>query len=143
MTALLNPPMQAELSADEVEHLTSFRFTDANPQMNRRMSQSWFRELPEFVQDIVIEVLGLGAGEWDELVEAGAALDATGIGRYSIPTTIASVRRQLGAKWGRPRRNACGDCDGTLVAIDIDGSVTGTLDAPFWCFCADGARGGA
>ncbi|MGW1677738.1 hypothetical protein [Saccharopolyspora sp. NPDC002376] len=134
MTAVLNAPkIQPELSQGEIEEITSFRFTDLNPQMNRSLCQSMFRDLPEFVQDIVEDKFDLCAGEWDELVKMGDVLEFTGAGSHKIPSRIASVQRQI--RRGNSRRNVCEDCDGTCVQIDWDGSITGEPGTPAWCFC--------
>jgi len=136
VTAVLNAPatpFQPELSNEDVKSLTSFRFTDVNPVSGRWFSRSRFRDLPEFVQDIVEDVIDLCAGEWDELVKTGEVLEFTGAGSYKIPAKIASVQRQI--RRGGSRRNVCEDCDGTCVELDFDGSITGSVNTPMLCTC--------
>ncbi|MEU6128820.1 hypothetical protein ABZ805_06565 [Saccharopolyspora sp. NPDC047091] len=132
MTAVLE--RSAGPSLTEVEYVTSFRFTDVSPRSGRAFGRTLFRDLPEFMQDIV-EDLGVRPAEWDALVREGAAVEVTGGGRYGIPRRAASVLRRM--TWnGKPRSaRACPDCDGTCVDIDPDGSVTGVVGTPMICSC--------
>jgi hypothetical protein len=129
----VRPKFSAMFSASEIESMTSFRFTDANPEMGRSYAESVFRDLPEFMQDFVEDVLDLCVEKWNVLVALGKVLEFTGTGRYTIPASLPCVRRL--ARRGEGRSGFCPECDGSLVMIDTDGSYTGVLGTPVICTC--------
>ncbi|PKW13492.1 hypothetical protein [Saccharopolyspora spinosa] len=138
MTAVPNAPtVQPVFSRAEIESMTSFRFTDPNPEMGRTYAESAFRDLPEFVQDIVEDVIDLSAWKWNVLVELGQVLEFTGTFRYTIPRSLPCVQRL--ARRGEGRSGFCPECDGSLVMIDTDGSYTGELGTPVICTCVNWA----
>lgn len=114
------------------------RFGEINPLTGRAYTDSWFRELPEYAAEVVTDVLGMAPGEWDALVRAGAAGARLS---YAVARLGFSVGSWLVGEAGRRAggvapEGVCGDCWGSCVAFDSDGSMTGTVGVPIVCVCA-------
>jgi hypothetical protein len=93
-----------------------FRFSEVNDMTGRPFAESPFRDLPEFVADVVVDRVGLCPGEWDDLVESGEAYDFVGFSdSYTVPDTVARLVTCTtcggqGVDLRRLRR--CEGCDG-------------------------------
>ncbi|WP_225978108.1 HAD family acid phosphatase [Gandjariella thermophila] len=97
---------------------------------------SRFAELPAYAANVV-RGTRLSPEQWDALVAAGGASAVPGIGGWHA---LAGWRAEVNSRdYDNPPADVCGDCFGTCVTADIDGSITGTVGEPFLCFCAQGA----
>lgn len=108
-----------------------FRFADMNPMSGVPYAASVFADLPPFV---ACEASVVGP-EWDALVargEAGYVVDPSTWFSLAEVHEAAVVRSCLS-----PPSAVCGDCWGTWVCTDFDGSCTGTRGAVMWCSCVD------
>jgi len=115
-----------------------FRFSDDNPLTLEPYARSRFDDLPGYAQDVVENRLGVKPAAWDALVDQGEAYGTTGYRRaYSITGWLRSTRQH---RHGTPPSGVCAECWGTCVELDTDGSLTGTVDQPVVCFCADPRR---
>jgi hypothetical protein len=84
----------------------------------------------------VVTDAGYTAEQWNQLVTAGTVMEHPafrGKHQLSDPKTWAAQVAMRDVK--APLATQCPDCWGTGLAADYDGSVTGTFNAPFVCWC--------
>lgn len=111
-----------------------FRFSDENPLTLEPYARNKFGDLPPYVEDVILDEVGLTREEWDALVEKNETYAVVGPNRYySLSRFLGTVRRRKGR--AAPSGRVCGDCWGTLAADDYDGSITGRPGTVFVCFC--------
>lgn len=116
---------------------TTFAFTDVNPVSRRPYAQSRFRDLPLWAANVVLDA-GYRVDDWNDLVRTRSVLE---IDTFRATHPLASGKdwdRTLArrAKQGEPQDGrTCQECWGTGLSHDFDGSMTGTLNAPFICYC--------
>jgi hypothetical protein len=117
----------------------AFALADRNPRNGRRYQDSLYQELPPYA----VAVIGLTRDAWNGLVRqraVGLALDVQQV--HSLAPMLAQLKARQQMVWDGDLDIAetigvlCGECLGTSIAHDFDGSVTGVLDAPYLCLCA-------
>ncbi|GAB3480073.1 hypothetical protein FB471_3234 [Amycolatopsis cihanbeyliensis] len=111
-----------------------FRFSDENPLTLEPYAECGFGDLPPYIEDVIVDELGLKPTEWNALVDERAVYELVDPDRWF------SLERFCGQVAARGRRSgppaACPDCWGTLAACDADGSITGRVGTPHLCLCA-------
>jgi hypothetical protein len=114
------------------EGCRDFSFADVNPLTGVAFMRSRFEDLPYLV-GLVVHRLCLSDREWDRLVGAGGVAEEIDCFRQrQIPFTLAcSVPDQS----GDPPEGLCGDCWGTGVLADSDGSMSGIIGCAIVCLC--------
>lgn len=117
-----------------VEVSERFRFSDENPLTLEPYARGRFGDLPPYIEDVIVEQLGLAPTRWNALVGAGEVYSVVGpFQEFSLAGFLRSVQER--DVWDGSE-DVCGDCWGTLAAKDYDGSVTGRTDGVYVCFCA-------
>jgi hypothetical protein len=112
-----------------------FRFLDTNPLTGRPYRVSRFDDLPLFIGAVVERLVGLSPREWDALVRKGEVAEHVDCFReHLVPWTLDVPLQQ--ARTGSAPADVCGDCWGSCVDIDTDGSFTGVVGISFVCGCA-------
>lgn len=117
-----------------VEVPERFRFSDENPLTLEPYARGRFGDLPPYIEDVIVEQVGLSPTRWNALVGAGEVYSVVGpFQEFSLAGFLRSVRER--DVWDGSE-DVCGDCWGTLAAKDYDGSVTGRIGGVYVCFCA-------
>ncbi|EID55504.1 hypothetical protein [Saccharomonospora xinjiangensis] len=117
-----------------VEVPERFRFSDENPLTLEPYALGRFGDLPPYIEDVIVEQVGLSPTRWNALVASGDVYSVVGADQwFSLAEWLRCevVRRTTGTC----PKDACGNCWGTLLEFD-DGSYTGTVGAAVLCICA-------
>lgn len=101
----------------EAESYFRFRFRDTNDLTGLPFARSKFRDLPEFVADVVVDRLAIEPGEWDELVDMGEVYEFVGYDEsFPLPRSVARLQRCPtcnGRGLNAELWKECGACEGT------------------------------
>jgi hypothetical protein len=115
----------------------SFRFSDENPLTLDPYGECEFDDLPDYAQSVITRELELTPKQWDEHVAQHDTSSVAGHWKlYSIKRWLAAQRRFRSHT--EPAQGVCGDCWGTCVQFDDDGSMSGTTGTPVLCLCCGG-----
>ncbi|MEU5798817.1 hypothetical protein ABZ800_35670, partial [Streptomyces sp. NPDC047813] len=68
-------------------------------------------------------------------------MPATLVAEHVAPAAAAAAAAVAVAVSVKDLSNACPDCDGTLVTLDEDGSLTGFVGALTPCYCTNSSQG--
>lgn len=126
---------------------TVFALAHVNPLNGKPYRESPYMDLPPYV----LAVIGLTASVWDLLVRRGVlSLVLDTLLLHDVAPVLGELRERQRLIWDGELSLAdevgvrlCEECLGTLVAHDFDGSITGTVEAPYVCDCWTVERAGA